>query len=48
MTALKLEYISRRFGKEVWRVRRIDLEVTEKEFVVLLGPSGGYPRDEYH
>ena len=40
MIALKLEELSKRFGKKVWAVKTISLDVEEKEFVVLLGPSG--------
>ncbi len=40
MTALKLENLSRRFGKKVWGVKRLDLDVGEGEYMVLLGPSG--------
>ena len=40
MTALRLENVSKRFSKKVWGVKKIDLEVREQEFLVLLGPSG--------
>lgn len=40
MIALKLEDLSKRFGKKVWGVKQLDLDVEEREFVVLLGPSG--------
>jgi multiple sugar transport system ATP-binding protein len=40
MIALKLENLSKRFGKKVWGVKKLDLHVEEREFVVLLGPSG--------
>ena len=40
MIALKLENISKRFGKKVWGVKTISLDVEEHEFVVFLGPSG--------
>lgn len=40
MATLKLENISKRFSKKIWGVRKIDLDVQDKEFIVFLGPSG--------
>ncbi len=40
MATLKLENISKQFSKKVWGVRKIDLDVQDKEFIVFLGPSG--------
>ena len=40
MATLKLENISKRFSKTVWGVKKMDLDVRDKEFIVFLGPSG--------
>lgn len=40
MATLELIDIAKRFSKNVWGVKKMDLEVEEKEFIVLLGPSG--------
>ncbi|OQY34905.1 MAG: sugar ABC transporter ATP-binding protein [Spirochaetaceae bacterium 4572_59] len=40
MAVLQLEDLAKRYDKKVWGVRRMDLEVKDKEFIVFLGPSG--------
>jgi len=40
MAEVKLQGLSKRFGKKVWAVRDLDLEIEDKEFIVMLGPSG--------
>ena len=40
MATLKLENIAKRFSKTVWGVKKMDLDVLDKEFIVFLGPSG--------
>mgnify|MGYP000097278379 CR=1 FL=1 len=40
MAEVRLEKVSKRFGKRVWAVRDFDLRVEDREFLVLLGPSG--------
>ncbi len=40
MATLELVDLAKRFSKNVWGVRKMDLDVNEKEFIVLLGPSG--------
>ncbi|RLE30797.1 sugar ABC transporter ATP-binding protein, partial [Candidatus Acetothermia bacterium] len=40
MAQVRLEKVSKRFGKRVWAVREFDLQVEDREFLVLLGPSG--------
>jgi multiple sugar transport system ATP-binding protein len=40
MATLQLIDIAKRFGKNVWGVRKMSIEVEDKEFLVLLGPSG--------
>ena len=40
MATLELMDIAKRFSKDVWGVKKMDLEVNNKEFIVLLGPSG--------
>ena len=40
MANLKLNHITKRFGKNVLAVKDISLEVHDGEFLVLLGPSG--------
>jgi len=40
MATLKLENVTKRFGKKVVAVNNFNLEVQDGEFLVLLGPSG--------
>jgi len=40
MAKVRLQGLSKRFGKKVWAVRGFDLEIEDKEFIVMLGPSG--------
>ncbi|RXG66195.1 ABC transporter ATP-binding protein, partial [Candidatus Atribacteria bacterium 1244-E10-H5-B2] len=40
MANLKLNHITKRFGKNVLAVKDMSLEVHDGEFLVLLGPSG--------
>lgn len=40
MAKVRLQGVSKRFGKKVWAVRDFDLEIEDKEFIVMLGPSG--------
>ena len=40
MANLKLNHITKRFGKNVLAVKDVNLEVHDGEFLVLLGPSG--------
>jgi len=40
MAEVKLQGVSKRFGKRVWAVRDFDLEIRDREFIVMLGPSG--------
>ncbi len=40
MANLKLNHVTKRFGKNVLAVKDISLEVHDREFLVLLGPSG--------
>lgn len=40
MANLKLNHITKRYGKKVLAVKDISLEVYDGEFLVLLGPSG--------
>lgn len=40
MATLELLDIAKRFSKNIWGVKKMDLEVNNKEFIVLLGPSG--------
>ena len=37
---LVLRNVGKRFGKDIWAVRSVNLEVEEGEFFTLLGPSG--------
>jgi len=40
MAGVRLENLTKMFGKKVAAVDHIDLEIKDKEFMVLLGPSG--------
>jgi multiple sugar transport system ATP-binding protein len=40
MATLKLEHVTKRFGRKVVAVKNFNLEVPDREFLVLLGPSG--------
>lgn len=40
MPVLTLTDLAKRYNRKVWGVRKMDLEVEDKEFVVFLGPSG--------
>ncbi len=40
MATLKLDNISKRFSKTVWGVKKMNIDVDDKEFIVFLGPSG--------
>ncbi|MEQ8651915.1 MAG: ABC transporter ATP-binding protein [Kiloniellales bacterium] len=40
MAEIKLQGLTKRFGKQTLAVDRLDLEIPDKEFVALLGPSG--------
>ena len=40
MATLRLEKLTKRFGRKVLAVNNMDLEVNDEEFVVFLGPSG--------
>jgi len=40
MAVLQLEDLAKRYNRKVWGVRKMDLEVKDKEFIVFLGPSG--------
>lgn len=40
MAGVKLEGISKRFGKKVWALRDFNLTIQDGEFMVFLGPSG--------
>lgn len=40
MANLKLKQVSKRYGRNVWAVKDINLEINDGEFLVLLGPSG--------
>ena len=40
MATLQLIDLAKCFTKKVWCVRKMDLEVIDKELIVLLGPSG--------
>ncbi len=40
MPVLTLTNLAKRYNRKVWGVRKMDLEVEDKEFVVFLGPSG--------
>ena len=36
MVTLELNDLAKQFSKKVWGVKKMDLEVNEKEFIVLL------------
>ena len=40
MATLELIDLAKRYPKNIWGVKKMDLEVKDKEFIVLLGPSG--------
>ncbi len=40
MATLELKDLAKRYTKNIWGVKKMDLEVKDKEFIVLLGPSG--------
>ena len=40
MAILELNDIAKKYNRKVWGVRKMDLEVEDKEFIVFLGPSG--------
>lgn len=40
MAILELDNLAKRYNRKVWGVRKMDLEVEDKEFIVFLGPSG--------
>ncbi len=40
MAVLELNDIAKKYNRKVWGVRKMDLEVEDKEFIVFLGPSG--------
>ncbi|MDA3956374.1 ABC transporter ATP-binding protein [Oceanispirochaeta sp.] len=40
MAVLQLEDLAKRYNRKVWGVRKMDLVVKDKEFIVFLGPSG--------
>ena len=40
MAEVKLENVSKRFGKRVWAVRDFTLHVEDREFLVLTVPRG--------
>lgn len=40
MPVLTLTDLAKRYNRKVWGVRKMDLEVEDKEFIVFLGPSG--------
>jgi len=40
MPVLTLTNLAKRYNRKVWGVRKMDLEVSDKEFIVFLGPSG--------
>lgn len=40
MAVLQLDDLAKRYNRKVWGVRKMDLEVEDKEFIVFLGPSG--------
>jgi len=40
MPVLTLTNLAKRYNRKVWGVRKMDLEVNDKEFIVFLGPSG--------
>lgn len=40
MPVLTLTNLAKRYNHKVWGVRKMDLEVNDREFIVFLGPSG--------
>lgn len=40
MAVLQLNDLAKQYNRKVWGVRKMDLEVKDKEFIVFLGPSG--------
>jgi len=40
MAVLQLKDLAKKYDRKVWGVRKVDLEVEDKEFIVFLGPSG--------
>ncbi|MDC7234431.1 MAG: ABC transporter ATP-binding protein [Spirochaetales bacterium] len=40
MAVLELNDLAKRYNRKVWGVRKMDLEVEDREFIVFLGPSG--------
>ncbi len=40
MANLRLEHVYKRYGRNVWAVKDINLKIDDGEFLVLLGPSG--------
>ena len=40
MPVLTLSNLAKRYNRKVWGVRKMDLEVNDREFIVFLGPSG--------
>lgn len=40
MAVLELKDLAKQYDRKVWGVRKMDLEVEDKEFIVFLGPSG--------
>ena len=40
MAVLELKDIAKQYNRKVWGVKKMDLEVEDKEFIVFLGPSG--------
>ena len=41
MAGVTFQKITKVFGKDVVAVDNLDLEIKDKEFMVLVGPSGG-------
>lgn len=40
MAVLELNDLAKKYNRKVWGVRKMDLSVKDKEFIVFLGPSG--------
>jgi multiple sugar transport system ATP-binding protein len=40
MSILQLDDLAKKYNRKIWGVRKMDLEVEDKEFIVFLGPSG--------
>jgi len=40
MSVLQLQDLAKQYSRKVWGVRKMDLEVEDREFIVFLGPSG--------